>query len=267
MTGARLPAVVARSRLADFTDAEVVAIREAAALGVSAREMAPVCGVSGISVAKLVTGNARPEAGGPFTSRAAMTALRTALAAAETLADEPPPEVATRFLRRLVPMPSGCWYWPGWRQPSRNPAAPAHLPRFQAYPGGVYAHHFAWRLWVGEIEGPVDHTCKNALCIRGSHLVLGSGLEVPDEAAEAEYAEAEAVFQARREAEAANTARVTASRRKRARQRDEADGFARVHHGKDAGYQRGCRCPACRKANTARKAEYRDRVKNRGEAR
>jgi hypothetical protein len=81
-----------------------------------------------------------------------------------------PRDVAVRLFARLpaIPAASGCWEWPGRREPNgygtiRSNAGPK-----------VYVHHVAYRYLFGPIpEGKqVQHDCDNKICCL--HLYAGT---------------------------------------------------------------------------------------------
>lgn len=74
---------------------------------------------------------------------------------------------ATRFESHIDRnAPSGCWLWTAYVRPNG-------YGRFMARAGkAVYAHRFAYELWVGPIPPGkcLDHRCRNRACVNPSHL-------------------------------------------------------------------------------------------------
>ena len=76
-----------------------------------------------------------------------------------------------RFLAKIEVQPSGCWLWIGAK--TGNGYGQLSIGGRRANGGRlVYAHRFAYEMWVGPIpEGKeLDHLCRNRACQNPDHL-------------------------------------------------------------------------------------------------
>lgn len=72
----------------------------------------------------------------------------------------------------------GCWYWQGSVFPKTG------YGRWFENNKAVRAHRKAWQIWYGD-PGKlfVCHTCDTPLCVRPSHLFLGTAIDNMQDAA------------------------------------------------------------------------------------
>lgn len=89
-----------------------------------------------------------------------------------------PQPTAARFWRYVKLVPRACWLWTGGRTRGGYGAFRTSQPRRT-----VRAHRMAWELLWGPIpEGKcVLHKCDTPLCVRPSHLFLGTVQENTDD--------------------------------------------------------------------------------------
>lgn len=79
----------------------------------------------------------------------------------------------SRFWRRIVSRPSGCWEWLGTRNSTGY-----GMVRLAGV-GKVLVHRLAWEVAHGPIPAvyELDHLCRNRVCVNPAHLELVTAAE------------------------------------------------------------------------------------------
>jgi hypothetical protein len=82
------------------------------------------------------------------------------------------PTVLDRFLAKIIKT-DNCWLWMGCKLPKQK-NRPGGYGYFSHNNKNVYAHRFAYELWVGPIPPnmTIDHLCFTPSCVNPSHMEI-----------------------------------------------------------------------------------------------